>query len=218
MYKPSLALSGAFVALLLLTGCKPSADVTPTSNVSSPGQNTGATGTADVGGSTTIGALGDPCTLLTVAEVESATGHHVIAVSRGEPRTDGSSPASQTCVWVTDGPASTSMTGLIGAFGGDASAVETLSTTGGPVGITLTQADTTSGSTDSGTPDPNNPVQIVMVPALGPDAAVVVLPEGGAGFAAGSGSKVVMLMVLLGETFTADQLTSLLSPAVGRLG
>ena len=133
---------------LLVAGCGPkdsgptssAIGPTPTSTVASatPSASAAASGMA-IQGETAIGALGDPCALLTAAEVEAGTGYHVTGITRGTITTGDTGP-SQNCVFLTDGPSLVGpLASALGAMSGqDPTAVsDAVNAAGGLVGVTL---------------------------------------------------------------------------------
>jgi hypothetical protein len=220
-------------ASLILTGCGPkdsgpasssaappaSASSGPTS--SSPAKSplpSAAAGQA-ISGDTAIGPLGDPCALLTVAEVEAGTGYKVTAVTRG-PVTTGSRGPMQNCVYSTNGPSLVGpLASALGAMAGqDPTAIsKAVTAAGGLVGITLTKVDTSNpgpGPTADGTQTEPG-VNVRVVTGLGPYAAVITLPSGAVAMAA-KDQTAIMLMVLIDGPIGGDGVESMLRSAYGK--
>lgn len=214
---------------LLLAGCGPK-DSSPTSSgTSSPTSSAAAGAPAGpdtfglaITGETAIGPFGDPCALLTVAQVESGSGYTVTGVTRG--KVTGTGPdASQNCVYLTNGPSLVGpLAAALGAMTGqDPTAVsDAVTAAGGLVGITLTVADPatqdTAAPTDSGAGSTEPGVTVKQLTDLGPYAAVVALPSGAAGFAM-KGSTVIMLMVLIDGNISADGTEQMLRSAYAKV-
>lgn len=213
---------------LLLAGCG-SKDPSPTASAASPTSSASATGGAPdvtdaqgmaVEGETAIGPFGDPCALLTAAEVASATGFTVTGIARGEVINNDSGPA-QNCVYVTDGPALAGpLASALGAMSGqDPTALtNAVNAAGGLVGITLTGVDPDDIPTadDTGEDGGDPGITVTMLTDLGPSAAVVSLPNGSAGVAA-KGTTQVMLMVLIDGQTSAGGTEQMLRSAYGRV-
>jgi hypothetical protein len=172
-------------------------------------------------GDTAIGPFGDPCALLTAAEVSKATGFTVTGVTRGKVVTNDTGP-SQNCVFLTNGPSLVGpLAAALGAMSGqDPTAVSSAVTAaGGLVGVTLTGIDPTKataapGDSGAGTSEPG--VTVKQLTDLGPSAAVITLPSGAAAFAA-KGTTVIMLMVLIDGKISADGTEQMLRSAYGNL-
>jgi hypothetical protein len=221
-------------ASLILTGCGPkdsgpasssakppaSASSAPTSSspAKSPLPSAGA-GQA-ISGETAIGSLGDPCALLTVAEVEAGTGYKVTTVTRGALTMGSDGVPMQNCVYLTNGPSLVGpLASALGAMAGqDPAAIsKAVTAAGGLVGITLTKADTSSTSpspTDGGTQTEPG-VNVRRLTDLGPSAAVVTLPSGAVAFAA-KDQTVIMLMILIDSPIGGDGVESMLRSAYGK--
>jgi len=212
---------------LLLAGCGPK-DSSPTSSGTGPtasaagGATTGtnAQGMA-VQGETAIGPFGDPCALLTAAEVGTATGFTVTAVTRGKVITSSKGP-SQNCVYLTTGPSLVGpLAAALGAMAGqDPTAVSgAVAAAGGLVGITLTGVDpskATAASGNSGTGSTEAGVGVKMLTDLGPYAAVISLPSGAAAFAA-KGTTAITVMVLIDGKISADGTEQMLRSAYAKV-
>lgn len=172
-------------------------------------------------GETAIGALGDPCALLTAAEVEAGTGYHVTGITRGTITTGDKGP-SQNCVFLTDGPSLVGpLASALGAMSGqDPTAVsDAVNAAGGLVGVTLmpTDPDTSNAAPSDGSSDSPNPdVGVRMVPDLGASAAVISLPSGAAAVAA-KDSTTLMLMVLIDDAIDPGGVEQMLRSAYGRI-
>ena len=213
---------------LLLAGCGPK-DSSPTSSGTSSPTSSAAGGAAGgttnqgmaIQGETAIGPFGDPCALLTAAEVSSATGFTVTGVTRGKVTGTGAN-AAQNCVFLTNGPSLVGpLAAALGAMTGqDPTAVSNAVTAaGGLVGITLTAADTstnTAAPTGSGADSTEPGVTVKRITDLGPYAAVISLPSGAAAFAA-KGTTAIMLMVLIDGSISADGTEQMLRSAYGNL-
>jgi hypothetical protein len=212
---------------LLLAGCGPK-DSTSTSSIGAPtspaaGGATAATGTSGMAiqGETAIGPFGDPCALLTAAEVSSAVGFTVTGETRGKVTGTGVN-ASQNCVFLTNGPSLVGpLASALGAMAGqDPTAVSNaVKAAGGVVGITLTGVDPSAataapGASGAGSTEPG--VTFKMIPDLGPDAAVGTLPSGAVGFAA-KGTTGLILMVLIDGKISADGTEQMLRAAYGKV-
>ncbi len=218
-------------ASLILTGCGPknsgpasssakppaSANSAPTSSSPAKSPLPSAGASQAISGETAIGSLGDPCALLTVAEVEAGTGYKVTAVTRG-PVTAGSHGPMQNCVYSTNGPSLVGpLASALGAMSGqDPTAVSSaVAAAGGLVGITLTQADTSSTGATGGGTQTEPGVTVRKLTDLGPYAAVITLPSGAAAFA-GKNQKAIMLMVLIDGPIGGDGVESMLRSAYGK--
>ncbi len=212
---------------LLLAGCGPK-DSPSTSSSGAPtspaaGGATAAPGTSGLAiqGETAIGPFGDPCALLTAAEVSAATGFTVKAITRGKALTNDTGP-SQNCVYLTDGPSLVGpLASALGAMAGqDPKAVSSaVSAAGGLVGVTLTGVDptkTTGAAASSGAGSTQAGVTVKQLTDLGPYAAVIALPSGAAAFAA-KGSTAIMLMVLIDGKISADGTEKMLRSAYGKV-
>ena len=211
---------------LLLAGCGPK-DPSPTSSNAGPTSSAagGATAAPDasglaVQGETAIGPFGDPCALLTAAEVGTATGFTVTAVTRGKVITSSKGP-SQNCVYLTTGPSLVGpLAAALGAMAGqDPTAVSSAVTAaGGLVGVTLSGVDPNDASADPGNSgsDSTEPgVGVKRITDLGPSAAVITLPSGAAAFAA-KGTTLLMLMVLIDGQISADGTEQMLRSAYAK--
>jgi hypothetical protein len=212
---------------LLLAGCGPK-DSTPTSSGSSP--TASAAGGASAGtdtqglaiqGETAIGPFGDPCALLTAAEVSSAVGFTVTGETRGKVIGTGAN-ATQNCVFLTNGPSLVGpMAAALGAMSGqDPTAItNAVNAAGGIVGITLSVADAsmaTGSVADSGSGSTEPGVAVKPLPDLGAAAAAISLPSGGVAFAV-KGTTVIMLMVLIDGKISTDGTEQMLRSAYGKV-
>jgi hypothetical protein len=212
----------ATVAIALLAGCQSStatlggAAPTPTSSPSGGGAS--GDGSVPIGGSSSIGFLGDPCNLITAQEVTAATGVAVVAVVRGEPE---AGTGRQICAFAMDAAGSTAaaMQGYVG-FGGDSelgSLTTGLGTSGGVVGVIIdvTDPDMMSGSGDDGSDAPPPELDVRKLD-LGISAVVVGTKNGGAAFAANEAATLTIMDLIAGPTST-DVMEKLLRTAFARM-
>ncbi len=172
------------------------------------------------GGETAVGALGDPCLLLTKREIEDALGVPVIGVTRGALDADG----TQLCAWALDAPGSTAaaLGGFVGTIpGGEVGTlVDGLGTAGAVFGVILAPVDPSDIGSDSGDdsdPAPAEPGVTIVKVDLGSGGAVIALPNGGAAFASDGTQTTLTLMDLIAGPSSADTLESLLTTAYNRL-
>jgi hypothetical protein len=172
-------------------------------------------------GETAIGPFGDPCALLTAAEVSSAVGFTVTGITRGKALTNDTGP-SQNCVYLTNGPSLVGpLASALGAMAGqDPTAVtNAVNAAGGVVGITLTGVDpsaATANPGDSGAGSTEPGVTVKQIKDLGTYAAVITLPSGGVAFAA-KGTTAIMIMVLIDGQISADGTEQMLRSAYGKV-
>lgn len=229
MHRSVSFLAAAGVAILTLavalTGCQslsmPTPSPTATSGGTSSGQNGGsgadAVDVSKVTGAEPSEGLVDPCTLLTTAEVEAATGVKVLGVVRGAVHSDG----SQVCAYAMDatGAPAAALAGVPG-LPGDSSlgaVVNGMKGAGGVIGIILAAQDPEAdyGGSDSGDAPP--PQLDVKKLSLGKGAVVVGTPNGGAGFAANTANVLLTVMDLIAGPASTTTLSTLLTTAYHRL-
>jgi hypothetical protein len=208
-----------FVGCLALAGCQslpmpvPSGSSTP-----SGGALDGVSGDQAPTGSTVIGKLGDPCSLLTAGEIQQSLGVAVLGVVRGEVQSNG----SQVCAYAMDAPGSTAaaLGSFVGTLGtGEAGqVVDAMGSSGGVFGVVLQPVDPNDSSNSSsdgeGSTEPGITVTKVQ---LGAGGAVVATPNGGSAFASDGTTTTLMLMDLIAGTPSSDALQALLTKAYGRL-
>jgi len=212
-------------AAIALTGCQslkmPTPSPTATSGGGSSGQNgggdAGAVDVSKVTGAEPSGDLIDPCSLLTTAEIEAATGVHVLGVVRGAVHSDG----SRVCAYAMDaGGAPASALAGVPALPTDTSVgslVAGMKGAGGVVGVELSAQDPQDdyGGDDNGDAPP--PQLDVKKLGLGKGAVAVGTPNGGAAFAANPTNVLLTIMDLIEGPASADTLSTLLTTAYGRL-
>lgn len=161
------------------------------------------------------GALGDPCALLTPADVTAAMGQHVLGIRRIAAQTDSDGQLSQQCVYLTDGtPMDVSSLAIVAGLSGGGT---TPKLSGGGIGVTLEKLDKPYSKDDA---DPIPP-SARLIPGLGDFALVIANPGGakgvgGAGIAT-KGTTGVFMMDLEGRKVQQSELEALLRAIVGRL-
>lgn len=213
----------ALVAALSLGGCQSLPFPTPTPTVSGGGGGevgNGGSGTevdvSAVEGAEATGDLVDPCSLLSVDEIEAALGVAVLKVVRGEVHADG----SQICAYAMDAEGSTAaaMAGQPGMpSGGLGDVVNALENGTAVVGVILSAQDPDSDFSDAGD-DEETPAEIQATPLdLGKGGVVVATPNGGTAIVANDTNVLLTIMDLIAGPANSDALTSLVTTAYGRL-
>lgn len=215
----------ALTAALALAGCQslpmPTPSPTPTA-VNDGGSSSGSTSPPDVDVSAVEGespadGLVDPCSLLSVEEVQAATGVAVLGVVRGAVQNDG----SQICAFAMDATGSTAaaLAGTPGLpSGGLGDVVNTMKAGGAVIGVILSAQDPDddySATDDSGDAPPPE-IQVTPL-TLGKGGAVVATPNGGAAFVANDYNVVLTIMDLIAGPASTEALTSLVEAAYSRL-
>ncbi|MEO8094279.1 MAG: hypothetical protein ABI632_05010 [Pseudolysinimonas sp.] len=159
----------------------------------------------------------DPCSLLTVAEIEAATGVTVLQVVRGAVKNNG----SQLCAYAMDAEGSThaALAGspLVPDDGGLLSVVNGLKGGGAAIGVLLSAQDPDtdySGGDDSGAPSPQIDIQKLD---LGKGGFAIATPNGGAAIAANPQNVLLTIMDLIAGPSSSASLSSMLTAAYGRL-
>jgi len=222
----SLAGLVILVATIALSGCQslkmPTPSPTATSGgAGSSGQNnsteSGAVDVSKVTGAEPSDGLIDPCTLLTPAEIEAATGVRVVGVVRGAVHSDG----SQLCAYAMDaeGAPASAMAGVPALPSDNAlgALVAGMKGAGGVVGVQLSAQDPQddySGDADGDAPPPQLDVKKLT---LGKGAVAFGTPNGGAAFAANPANVLLTIMDLISGPASAETLSTLLKTAYGRL-
>ena len=213
----------AIVAIVILSRCQtlPFPTPTPTNSGSGGGEvdNGGSSTDLDVStveGVEASGDLVDPCSLLTVEEVEAAFGVAVLKVVRGEVHNDG----SQICAYAMDAVGSTAaaMAGQPGMpAGGLGDVVNALENGSAVVGVILSAQDPDADFSDSGDGE-DTPAEIQATPLdLGKGGVVVATPNGGTAIVANDTNVLLTIMDLIAGPASSDALTSLVTTAYGRL-
>ena len=214
---------GVLLVSVVATGCQNGKVVPKPGSIVDSGSSSGVI-TEDSGlkitGETVIGNIGDPCSLLTAAQISSALGHKVVAIARGKQQKDGAGAIGQTCSYLTDGPSlvgpAASMLGAL-AGGTDTKALQDgIAKAGGIFGVVLQPVDPKTASPDNGQDAPNPEIQIRKVTGIGDNATVLTPPQGGFAIAV-KGTTSVWLMDLLGDKQSLDSLEKLLKSAYGKL-
>lgn len=227
----TLVVTGAaLAAMLLLAGCQGLPFPVPSPSGSASGGSGGSGGGSDSGGSAdggdvdvsqvtgepAAGGLIDPCSLLTVEEVEAATGVGVLGVVRGAVKSDG----SQLCAYAMDaeGSAHSALSGspLLPDDGSLGTLVNGLHGSGAAVGVLLSAQDPDADLGGDGSEEPPPQVQIKNLD-LGKSSFVVATPNGGAGFAANNQNVLLTIMDLIAGPASTDTLESLVTSAYHRL-
>jgi hypothetical protein len=215
----------ALLAALTLGGCQVVQFPTPSSSPSATGGSGGdgdanANGdevdTSGVEGAEASGDLVDPCSLLTVDEVEAATGVKVLKVVRGEVHADG----SQLCAYAMDaaGASETAMAGQPGfPAGGLGDVINTLEAGTAAIGVQLSAQDPDTDLGDSDPDDAPPPNLTTEKIDLGKGAVATATPNGGAAFAANETNVLLTIMDLIAGPASIDTLKTLLVTAYGRL-
>jgi hypothetical protein len=184
----------------------PSAGGTPTT-----APTVGSSASAPSGGS------GDPCTLLTAADVQSALGEKVTnsTGSTGATAADGSNV--KQCVLSTDGPAPMGggAQSILGFVAGLAGQQPNINLTTGGIAVLVTTTATPVTASATGLPVPSGGS---AAGGIGKSAYAVPAPTGG-GIAVSQVDDTTSVIVvdLEGKQVTADQLTALLKAAVARV-
>lgn len=229
MQRPVSFLPVAGVATLALAislaGCQSLGMPTPSPTATSGGSSSGQGGGSDadavdvskVTGAEPSDGLVDPCTLLTTAEIEAATGVKVVGVVRGAVQSDG----SQICAYAMDaaGAPASALAGTPGLPGNSSlgAVVNGMKAAGGVIGVVLAAQDPEAdyGGGDSGDAPP--PQLDVKKLSLGKGAVVVGTPNGGAGFAANTTNVLLTVMDLIAGPASTTTLSTLLTTAYHRL-
>ena len=216
---PAAILAGA----LLLTACQAVQLPSPTPTAPADGGAGGAAGNdvdvSEVTGDPPADGLVDPCSLLTVDEIEAATGVAVLGVVRGAVKSDG----SQLCAYAMDAEGSTHSalagTPLLPDDGGVGSVVNGLKAGSAAVGVLLSEQDPDMdlGSDDEGDGGDQPPGVTIQQLSLGKGAFVAATPNGGAAIAANPQNVLLTIMDLIAGPADASALASLLTAAYGRL-
>lgn len=220
----SLLPATVLAAAVLLSACQGVPFPSPTP--SALGDGSGGTGATDVDVSEVTGdppaeGLVDPCSLLTVDEIEAATGVAVLGVVRGAVKSDG----SQLCAYAMDAEGSTHSalagTPLLPDDGGIGSVVNGLKAGSAAVGVLLSEQDpdTDLGAGDEGDGDGEGqpPGVTIQQLSLGKGAFVAATPNGGAAIAANPQNVLLTIMDLIAGPADPSALASLLTAAYGRL-
>jgi hypothetical protein len=226
---PLVSVATIVVTSLVLTACQanlnlgiptPSGSTTPAiSGAGDGGSASGGSANVDVSkvtGADASGDLIDPCSLLSVDEVEAALGVAVLGVVRGAVKSDG----SQICAYAMKAPGSTAaaLGGFVGSVddGGFGTLINGLGTAGGVFGVTLSAQDPDQNLGDTSGDAPPPEITITKVP-LGKLGFVVSTPNGGSAVAANDTNVLLMLMDLIAGPSDSKALTTLLTTAYGRL-
>ena len=227
--RPLASLVTVVVTSLLLTACQanlhlgsptPSGSTTPAiSGAGDGGSTSGGSANVDVSkvtGADASGDLIDPCSLLSVDEVEAALGVPVLGVVRGAVKSNG----SQLCAYAMKASGSTAaaLGGFVGVGGdgGFGTLIKGLGSAGGVFGVTLSAQDPNRNLGDTGGDASPPQITITKVP-LGKAGFVVSTPNGGAAFAANDTNVLLTLMDLIAGPSDSKALTTLLTTAYGRL-
>ena len=215
-----LGLAAVVAALaLLLAGCQslPMPTPSPTASGGGASQDGDEVDTSTVTGAEPADGLVDPCSLLTVGEIEAATGVSVTAVVRGAVKDDG----SQICAYAMDaeGATAAAMAGMPGMpAGGLGDVVNGLEAGGAVVGVILSAQEPDVDYTGSDDPDDDPPPGLTTQQLdLGKGGVAVATPNGGAAIVANNYNVLLTIMDLIAGPADADSLASLARTAYGRL-
>lgn len=230
----AIRLGAAVVAVTLLTaaGCKPADTAQPApagsgasagngaGNGASAGNGGGPAATKDAGGAVTGPAAmagGDPCALLTPADVRAAFGQTVSKTRRLDASTD-EDGTTQQCALVTNGtPMSGAAFGALSAMASGVSGKKvSAEPSGSAIGVTLMSLSRPATAEDLAAEE--KPVGTKVIDGLGLFAAVFVLPgDGGFAYGLASPTKGVIIYDLEGRKVAADDMAALLRAAMTRM-
>jgi len=221
LYRPA-TLAAAAVILLALGACKSSDTATPAPSGGGPTATTGSAPAAGTGANTVtgepVGDAGDPCLLLTPADVQAAFGQTVSAVRRLKATTD-EDGVSQQCVLVTSGPAMNgpgmaALSTMAKALGGQKVDAQPASAA---IGVTLVKRPTVMDMNDPGDGDPLPP-NAKKLPDVGQGGVIISPPAGAVGVALIDPHRGVYIMDLEGRAVPLAEMEKLLRAAVAHAG
>jgi hypothetical protein len=221
-----LTTAATLCTLVALAGCQSLPFPVPSgSGSASPqgGQGSGQSGggsggdvdTSAVTGAPVADGLVDPCSLLTLAEIEAATGVSVTAIVRGALQTDG----SQICAYAMDaqGATASAMAGIPGMpAGGLGDEINGLEAGGAVVGVIVSAQDPNvdySAADDGDTP---SQIQAETL-ALGKGGVAIGTPNGGAAFVANDHNVLLTIMDLIAGPASVEGMKTLATTAYLRL-
>jgi hypothetical protein len=210
-----LAVLATGAATLLLAGCPSKSGPTPQTSGTS-GSPPAATAGGLVAEGASPGTGGDPCALITAAEIQAAVGQSVTKITRLPVDSD-SDGTSQQCLFATNGtPPSGAAAALLAQMAAGFGVGSGSSFTSAGIGVILHVA------AGSGSPEPVDtselPPGAKVIAGLGDFAVAVPSPlsAGGAAICA-VGNRALIIIAIEGRATPVDQLEALLRAGVPRL-
>lgn len=213
----AVALSGV-AGLLALAACGPNDTPSQTQSQASSGTTAPSqTPPSDTGAVTgePVGPVGDPCALLTPADVKAAFGQDVLATKRLKPHTDEDGTTQQCAISTSGTPMDTSAFATLNAMASGMSGQNVDLPPVAAIGVVLASyskpVDLSEWKSVGGLPPGSK-----QLTGVGLAAIIIALPKGAVGFVVLTPTTGFYIYDLEGRAVPAAEMEKLLRAAAGR--